>query len=81
MRVRLRYFHTLRRIMGRDSEEAELSEGAKVGDILPLLAQRDSRISSLSSSLLFAVNGEHSHMAAKLNDGDEVALMPPFSGG
>ena len=84
MRVKLMSFGVLKDLLGAATEEVDLAEGSTVGDLLQILEQRTSN-SSMSpkvwQSLAVAVNREYSSVAVQLRDGDEVALLPPVSGG
>jgi molybdopterin converting factor subunit 1 len=81
MKVTVRYFQSLRRSMGTSSETVLLPDGANLGNLIEQLDQRNGELSRLAPSLLFAVNQEHAGRDSPLADGDEVAIMPPFSGG
>jgi molybdopterin converting factor subunit 1 len=81
MDVTIRYFAGHRDIVGRVEERIELSEGATVGMLWGLLVERYPRLGGYSGKLLYAVNQEFSTLETKLRDGDEVALIPPVSGG
>jgi molybdopterin converting factor subunit 1 len=88
MRVRLLYFGVLRELIGVSEETVELPEGATVGELLRVLRGRASNPSrgngvdeGLWRSLAVAVNREYASQAAVLCDDDEVALLPPVSGG
>jgi len=76
MRVRVRLFAVLRERAGRDTIELELPEGARVADAL---AAVDDLAGGLS--LVLAVNREYARPDAPLAAGDELALIPPVSGG
>ncbi|MGA2437599.1 MAG: MoaD/ThiS family protein [Acidobacteriaceae bacterium] len=86
--MRLLTFGVLReRLCGLD-ETVELLEGATVGQLIEILRGRTSNDSmdkeadeGLWRSLAVAVNREYSSLAVVLRDGDEVALLPPVSGG
>jgi molybdopterin converting factor subunit 1 len=84
MRVNLLTFGVLKDLLGGATEEVDLPEGATVADLLRILEQRTSNPSmgaKMWQSLAVAVNREYSSAAAVLRDGDEVALLPPVSGG
>jgi molybdopterin converting factor small subunit len=92
MRVRVLYFGVLRELFGVSDEVAELSDGAMVGDLLRHLRVRTSNTAMgdkaafglddrLWRSLAVAVNREYGSQSVVLRDGDEVALLPPVSGG
>jgi MoaE-MoaD fusion protein len=76
MRVQVRLFAALRERAGRDALELELPEGARVSDAL---AAVDELAGGLS--LVLAVNREYADPADELRAGDELALIPPVSGG
>lgn len=76
MTLDVKLFAMLRERAGSDSVEVELPDGATVADLLgelaPLIGAMPVRA---------AVNREYSPEGAELRDGDEVALIPPVSGG
>lgn len=76
MVVRIRLFAGLRERAGSGSRELELSDGASLGDVWPALG-----LGEEPPGLLYAVNKRYADRAAALADGDEVALIPPVSGG
>jgi MoaE-MoaD fusion protein len=76
MRVAVRLFAGLRERAGTAARDVELADGATVGDVWPALALGDE-----PAGLLYAVNKEYAERAASLSDGDEVAVIPPVSGG
>jgi molybdopterin synthase catalytic subunit len=76
MKVRVRLFAALRERAGTGEVELELPEGARVADAL---ARLDHLAGGLS--LVMAVNREYAAADAPLSPGDELALIPPVSGG
>jgi molybdopterin converting factor subunit 1 len=78
MRVKVLYFGVLKESLGRVSEEVELAEGARVAD---LMARYENESSEWMRSIAVAVNREYARGEDVLRDGDEVALLPPVSGG
>jgi molybdopterin synthase catalytic subunit/molybdopterin converting factor small subunit len=76
VRVAVRLFAGLREQAGRGTREVELPAGAKVADVWPQLELGDE-----PPGLLYAVNREYAPPGRELADGDEVALIPPVSGG
>jgi MoaE-MoaD fusion protein len=76
MLVRVRLFAVLRERAGADEVELELPDGARVADAL---AAVDGLAGGLS--LVMAVNREYASVDAVLAPGDELALIPPVSGG
>jgi molybdopterin synthase catalytic subunit/molybdopterin converting factor small subunit len=76
MRVAVRLFAGLRERAGTREREVDLGDGAIVADVWPALDLGDE-----PAGLLFAVNKAYARRDAGLADGDEVALIPPVSGG
>ena len=81
MEVIVRYFAGHRDITGRAEERVALEDGATVGVLWEKLVARYARLSGYSGRLLYAVNQEFSTLETELHDGDEVAFIPPVSGG
>jgi molybdopterin converting factor subunit 1 len=78
MRIRVLYFGVLKDVMGRSGTEMEFEEGATVMEVLAV--HRASK-ASVWDSVAVAVNQEYARVGDVLKDGDEVALLPPVSGG
>ncbi|MGH9700813.1 MAG: molybdenum cofactor biosynthesis protein MoaE [Candidatus Acidiferrales bacterium] len=81
MRVRVLFFGQLRDITGVAEEDAEIREGASVEDIFESYGRRFPRFAEFRASLAASVNQEYSPWHARLSPGDEVAFLPPVSGG
>jgi molybdopterin converting factor subunit 1 len=82
MRIQVRLFAMLRERAGRESVELQLDEGATVQDALDAVGRRhdlDELITRLP--VVAAVNREYAGEESVLVDGDELALIPPVSGG
>ncbi len=76
MKVDVRLFAALRERAGSARVAVELVDGATVGDVWPLLALGDE-----PPGMLYAVNRAYADRAEELSEGDEVAVIPPVSGG
>ena len=76
MKIVVKLFAGLREQAGADVRELELAAGARVGDVWPRL-----ELGEEPDGLLYAVNKEYAAAKRELADGDEVALIPPVSGG
>jgi molybdopterin synthase catalytic subunit/molybdopterin converting factor small subunit len=74
--VVVRLFAGLREQAGTDRRELVLGDGAVLEDVWPALGLGDQ-----PGGLLYAVNREYADAGQPLADGDEVALIPPVSGG
>jgi molybdopterin synthase catalytic subunit len=81
MDVDVRYFAMIREIVGRASEQRTVAEGATAGDLFDALAAEHPRLERLKPIVMPMVN--HAYVAADhpLREGDEVAFIPPVSGG
>jgi molybdopterin synthase catalytic subunit/molybdopterin converting factor small subunit len=79
MRVRVLYFGVLKDVLSSNGEGMELPEGTTVAQLLEQL--RGGAGHPVWSALAVAVNREYAAASAVLHDGDEVALLPPVSGG
>ena len=76
VQVSIRLFAGLRERAGTGSRRLELGDGATVADVWPALDLGDE-----PSGLLYAVNKRYADVTTALAEGDEVALIPPVSGG
>jgi molybdopterin converting factor subunit 1 len=81
MRVHVLYFGVLKDVMGRGQAEMEVTEGASVAELLVSLRGLAKTPSAVWDSIAVAVNQEYARVGDVLRDGDEVALLPPVSGG
>ena len=81
MKIRLRCFASVKDIVGQRDILLELPEGTTAGRLLQRVAADYPPLARLVSSLRLAVNQEYVDSAHVLADGDEVALIPPVSGG
>ena len=81
MRVRVLFFGRLKDIVGRSEENAELSEGARVEDLFARYGRSFPELAQFRSSVAASVNQEFAEWRAPLSSGDEVAFLPPVSGG
>jgi molybdopterin synthase catalytic subunit len=75
------FFGILRDVLGCSSDDVSLPDAATLRDLLTRYESRFPRLKQLAPTLAMAVNHEYSNVSAALHDGDEVALLPPVSGG
>jgi molybdopterin synthase catalytic subunit len=75
------YFAVVRERLGTDREEVALPAGARVSDLLKLLVERHPPLEGLLPAVRVSVNQEFRANDFAVRDGDEVALIPPVSGG
>jgi molybdopterin synthase catalytic subunit len=81
MQVRVLFFGRLKDIVGLAEDNAEISDGARVEDLFARYGQRFPELKRFRPSVAAAVNQQYSEWRAALAAGDEVAFLPPVSGG
>jgi molybdopterin converting factor subunit 1 len=81
MRVRVRLFAVQRELAGAREVPIELADGATVEDAWAAVVGRFPILAPGRPSVRFARNGDYAEPATTLGDGDEVAFIPPVSGG
>jgi len=81
MRVRVLFFGMLKELVGRPSEDADFPPGADLRAVFDSYAARYPRLRELASSIVVAQNQEFAELSASITEGDEVAFLPPVSGG
>jgi molybdopterin synthase catalytic subunit len=82
MNVTVRLFAVLRELAGSDSLELELPDDATVDDAVRALAARAELADALARmKVVMAVNRDYAEGSTRLGSGDELALIPPVSGG
>lgn len=81
MRVRVLFFGVLKDLIPAQPGELELPDGSRVGDLVNQYRTRFAGRDAVWASLAVAVNRQYVTVSHLLEDGDEVALLPPVSGG
>ena len=81
MRVTVRLFARLREIAGAAELSRELPAGATIRDLWRQLAAEFPSLAQYERSISTAVNAEYARMDHVLRAGDEIAFLPPVSGG
>ena len=81
MRVSVRLFASLRDIAGADRIDLELPEASNAEEAWRLLVERHPALAGKRPSLAAAVNRRYARFVDPLADGDEIAFIPPVSGG
>ncbi len=81
MKVNVLFFGLARDITGSGGEKVEVPEGASIASLRRRYDERFPRLAEMGSSLLAAVNQEFAEPSHILREGDEVAFLPPVSGG
>jgi MoaE-MoaD fusion protein len=81
MRVRVLFFGMLKDQAGKSADSVDLPEGASLRDLLAHYETEIPALKNFFQSLAIAVNQQYARPEAKLHSGDEVAFLPPVSGG
>ena len=81
MRVTVRLFARLRDIAGAAELARDVAPGATIGDVWRQLAREFPELAGYERSLASASHADYARMDRVIGDGDEVAFLPPVSGG
>ena len=81
MKLQVQIFGALAQRIGTGVVEVSLPTDATVAMLLDVLAQQHEPIAVMRDRLAVAVNLEYARVEDVLHEGDEVALIPPVSGG
>ena len=81
MRVTVRLFARLRDITGASELSRDVASGATIGDLWRQLAGEFPELAHYERSISTAINADYARMDTRVGDGDEVAFLPPVSGG
>ena len=77
----VRLFARLREIAGGDALELDVPHGSSVQAVWTELAARWPEMAAFGTTVSGAINAEYARMSREVHDGDEVAFLPPVSGG
>ncbi len=81
MRVTVRLFARLKDEAGTSAWECDLAPGASVRDVWRAVTSRYPSLESFGGSVTSAVNADFARQNVEVHDGDEIAFLPPVSGG
>lgn len=81
MRIRILLFALYRDLAGVGELDVDVQEGSSAASALSVLRERDLRFARLPERPVVAVNREYAELDIGLNEGDELALLPPVAGG
>jgi len=79
----VKYFASLKNIAGKEEEHLDLANGSTVLDLSQAISKTNPQLGKMmhDKKVMISVNMDVVTLDHTLNDGDEVALLPPFSGG
>lgn len=81
MKITLRLFSVARDLAGFREQTMEIPAGSCAANILEILQERNPKFSEWQNAIRIAVNQEYVPNDHPLRDGDDVAVIPPVSGG
>lgn len=81
MKVRARFFAQLRDAAGTSELDVDLAERSTIAQLVERIYQTHPGLRAHDKSMLFGIGVEFVRRNQLLNDGDEVAIMPPVQGG
>ena len=81
MFVTVRLFARLRELAGHDELRLEVVDGSTALDVWNGLAAEYPALAAYTKAISVAVNEDYSRLTASVREGDEIAFLPPVSGG
>jgi len=83
MMVTVKYFATLKQMAGKDEDQFNIDEGTTLEQLSELIGQSLPQIGDLvrEKKVIISINYDVVPLDTVVRDGDEIALLPPFSGG
>ncbi len=81
MRIRVLFFGVLKDLVGRPADSIELRDHASAREVLDYYQSQFPQLKNAAASLAIAVNQQYADPSTTLKSNDEVALLPPVSGG
>ena len=81
MHVSVRLFARLRDLAGTPEMQVEIPEGSQAQTLWERIAREYPALESYTGSVSCAVNEEYAKLSTRLKNGDEIAFLPPVSGG
>jgi molybdopterin converting factor subunit 1 len=81
LRVKVLFFGRIRELTGVSEESVDMPEGATLNDLFESYQVRFPFLSGFRSSLVASRNQEFASWETPLSSGDDIAFLPPVSGG
>ena len=81
VRVKVLFFGRLRELAGKAEENGELPEGLTLAQVFERFAKRHPKLAEFRKSMVVSRNQEFAAWDTRIAEGDEIAFLPPVSGG
>ena len=81
MKVKVKFFAVHRQLLGRRELDVSVPATATIGDVWQQLKRDYPQLSHLSDTIVAALNQDYARLDVRVHDGDEIAFIPPVSGG
>lgn len=81
MQIHMRYFASLREVVGLSEETVSVPEGTNAADARARLLERYPRLENALARAVCAINHQYVPPETALKEGDEVVFIPPVGGG
>ncbi len=81
MTVKVLFFGQLKDVTGRSEDQLDLADGSRLDGVFRHYAGLFPRLAAMASSIVLARNHEFAPLSSPVADGDEIAFLPPVSGG
>jgi molybdopterin synthase catalytic subunit len=81
VRVKVLFFGMLKDIVGRSEDQIEVADDSRLESVFSRYSRQFPRLADLESSIVLACNQEFCDRSAAIREGDEIAFLPPVSGG
>jgi molybdopterin converting factor subunit 1 len=81
MKVKVLLFASLREVVGAPQSTLDVEQGANISDVWHDLAGLYPPLAPHTGTIAFALNGSYAKPNETVKDGDEIAFLPPVSGG
>ena len=81
IRVNLLFFGLIKELLGRAQDSIEIADSSSIEDLFQQVAARNPELQKFRSSVVASRNQEFASWNTPIRAGDEVAFLPPVSGG
>ena len=81
MQIKVKLFAAHRQLLGRREVDLQVANGATIIDVWHALKDEHPQLAHLSDTLVAARNHDYAALDTQVADGDEIAFIPPVSGG